>query len=189
MLRSLLLLNVLFQLLNFTSESFHLILSGLIVLLDLFFFISSFFFLFLLFAELFGLVFNISFLEFNFLVLLEFQVSHFFFVCGLLLFELFLVVSLELGRKAFTLLVFFVHLPQIDLKLFKQTINGSHVLSLNLINLLFVPLLHLKTFLLKLKVTVSFLLEFLFKEFFDFLHFFVVILLDLSHCFLVLVLL
>jgi len=82
-----------------------------------------------------------------------------------------------------------VHLPQIDLELLKQTINGSLVLRLDLINLLFIPLLHLKAFLLKLKVTVSFLLEFLFKEFFNFFHFFVMILLDLSHCFLVLVLL
>ena len=68
----------------------------------------------------------------------------------LLLIKFLLVVVLELLREVFALLILFVHLAQVHFELFKETIDGSLVLLLDLVNLLFKALLHFKTFLLEL---------------------------------------
>ena len=50
-----------------------------------------------------------------------------------------------------------MYFAQIDLELFKQTIDGSLVLLLDLLNLLLVSLLHLEALLLQLQVSFAFL--------------------------------
>lgn len=145
-------------------------------------------------ASLFSPKFGLLLLHFEALllvliVMLQFQVHYLLFMRLLLLFQLLAVVFLELGGEFFTLLVLNVHLPEVHFKLPKKAIDRRLILLLYLLNLSFIPLLHFKAFLLKLEIAITLLLKFLFKQALDFLDFLVVILLDFSHGFLVLLLL
>lgn len=83
-------------------------------------------------------------------------------------------------------MVFNVDLSQVNFELFKKTIYGNLVLILDLIYLFTITLLHFETLLLKLEIAIALLLKFFLKESLDIFNFFVVILLNLGHCFTIL---
>ena len=81
----------------------------------------------------------------------------------LLLSELLRIVVSQLGRERFALLIFDMNLSQIDFEFFEKPIYSRCVLSFNLLNLSLISLSHLQTFLLKLQVSIAFLLQLLFE--------------------------
>ena len=128
-------------------------------------------------------------LYFIFVVVIELGVFNFLLVSLLLILQLLLVVLSQFSGKFFTLLVLDKDLTEIDFEFLEQAIDGRLVLSLDLLDLFLIALLHFKTFLLELQITVTLLLQLLLEQSLDLLDLFVVILLDLTHSFTVLSLL
>ena len=83
-------------------------------------------------------------------MMLQLQIHDLFLVGLLLLFELLVVVLLELGGEFLAFLVLHVDLSQIHFEFAEEIIDRSLVFLLYLLYLLLVSLLHLKAFLFEL---------------------------------------
>ena len=99
-------------------------------------------------ALLLTLQFELLFFDFEalllvFIMMLQLQIHDLFLVGLLLLFELLVVVLLELGGEFLAFLVLHVDLSQIHFEFAEQIVDRGLVFLLDLLYLLLVALLHL----------------------------------------------
>ena len=150
LLRLLLLLYILLELFDLNSLILTLLQFIIKLLLNLLLVVLSQLLLHFHLAQFFLLLLNLVTKLVMLIILLELELLNFIFMSVFLLIQFLQVIVSELCRKVLTLLVLFVDFAKIDLEFFEQAIDCRLVLLLDLLNLLFVALLHLEAFLLKL---------------------------------------